>query len=144
MAASRSLALRLGLAAILLALIAIGAGAAILFGHANPIIVCAAAGTVLVAMILGVLRPKWAARAESLWIPTDPVGLVLWLFSGGTPRKDADWERAAAERRERIARAQAAEADTNSTKVRCLHCQHVQTVPVSQPTFVCEQCKAHI
>jgi ribosomal protein S27E len=41
--------------------------------------------------------------------------------------------------------AQAAEkTDTAITKVRCLHCQHVQPVPRSQPTFVCEQCKAHL
>jgi hypothetical protein len=36
------------------------------------------------------------------------------------------------------------EAREKSTKVRCQHCQHVQTVPLSQPTFVCEQCKAHL
>jgi ribosomal protein S27E len=36
------------------------------------------------------------------------------------------------------------EAHEKSTKVRCLHCQHVQTVPVSQATFLCEQCGAHL
>jgi hypothetical protein len=36
------------------------------------------------------------------------------------------------------------EAREKSTKVRCLHCQHLQTVPLSQPTFVCEQCNAHL
>jgi hypothetical protein len=36
------------------------------------------------------------------------------------------------------------DAREKSTKVKCLHCQHVQTVPVSQETFVCEQCKAHL
>jgi hypothetical protein len=36
------------------------------------------------------------------------------------------------------------EAREKSTKVSCLHCQHVQAVPLSQPTFVCEQCKAHL
>jgi hypothetical protein len=142
MALSRSRALRLGFAAIFIALMAIGAGAAILVGHANPILVSATAGTVLVAMIVGALRPKWAERAASMWIPTDGVGLALWLFSGDAQHKS--WERDAGARRDRIARAQATQTDTNSTKVRCLHCQHVQTVPVSQPTFVCEQCKAHI
>jgi hypothetical protein len=141
MALSKNRALRLGFAAILLALIAIGAGVAILVGHANPIIVSATAGAMLAAMILGALRPKWAERASSMWFPADGVGLVLWLFSSGARK---NWERGAGERRERIARAQAAQTDTNSTKVRCLHCQHVQTVPVSRPTFVCEQCKAHI
>jgi len=29
-----------------------------------------------------------------------------------------------------------------STTVRCHQCQHVQVVPLSQSTFVCEQCKA--
>jgi ribosomal protein S27E len=38
----------------------------------------------------------------------------------------------------------APQTDTTTTKVRCLHCQHVQTVPVSQKTFSCEQCKAHL
>jgi hypothetical protein len=36
------------------------------------------------------------------------------------------------------------DAHEKSTKVRCHNCQHVQTVPRSQPTFVCEQCKAHL
>jgi hypothetical protein len=38
--------------------------------------------------------------------------------------------------------APATDAHNASTTVRCLYCQHVQTVPISQPTFVCEQCKA--
>jgi hypothetical protein len=36
------------------------------------------------------------------------------------------------------------EAHERCTKVRCWHCQHVQTVPVSQETFTCEQCNAHL
>jgi hypothetical protein len=28
----------------------------------------------------------------------------------------------------------------NSTKVKCHHCQHVQMVPVSQQSFVCDEC----
>jgi len=31
-----------------------------------------------------------------------------------------------------------------STKVRCHHCQHVQTVPLSQQTFVCEECGTNL
>jgi len=31
-----------------------------------------------------------------------------------------------------------------STKLRCNHCQHVQTVPLGESTFVCEQCDAHL
>ena len=30
------------------------------------------------------------------------------------------------------------------TNVGCPNCQHVQAVPLSQPTFVCELCKAHL
>jgi membrane associated rhomboid family serine protease/ribosomal protein S27E len=30
------------------------------------------------------------------------------------------------------------------TNVGCPNCQHVQAVPLSQPKFVCEQCKAHL
>lgn len=31
-----------------------------------------------------------------------------------------------------------------STKVRCHHCQHVQTAPLSQQTFVCEECGTNL
>ena len=31
-----------------------------------------------------------------------------------------------------------------STNVGCPNCQHVQAVPLSQPKYVCEQCKAHL
>jgi membrane associated rhomboid family serine protease/ribosomal protein S27E len=31
-----------------------------------------------------------------------------------------------------------------STNVRCHNCEHVQAVPLSQPTFVCEQCGAKL
>jgi hypothetical protein len=110
MALSRNRALRITFAATFFALMAIGAGAAILVGHANPIIVFATVGMVLGAMIFGAIRPKWAQRAESLWIPADGIGLALWVISGGTRtlREHADWERSAFERRDRIARAQAA------------------------------------
>jgi hypothetical protein len=40
--------------------------------------------------------------------------------------------------------AQETEVHEKCTNVRCYNCQHVQTVPVSQETFVCEQCKAHL
>jgi hypothetical protein len=35
-------------------------------------------------------------------------------------------------------------AHEKSPKVRCMHCQHVQTVSVSQAAFSCEQCGAHL
>jgi membrane associated rhomboid family serine protease len=41
--------------------------------------------------------------------------------------------------------AQAAEkTDPTTTEVRCWVCQHVQAVPRSQPTLVCEQCGARL
>jgi hypothetical protein len=36
------------------------------------------------------------------------------------------------------------QAHEKCTKVRCKHCQHVQLVPVTQATFSCEQCGAHL
>jgi hypothetical protein len=36
------------------------------------------------------------------------------------------------------------EAHEKSTNVGCPNCRHVQAVPRSQPTFVCEQCNAHL
>jgi hypothetical protein len=37
-----------------------------------------------------------------------------------------------------------AKTDTTTTKLKCRACQHVQMVPVSQATFVCEQCHTHL
>jgi hypothetical protein len=37
-----------------------------------------------------------------------------------------------------------AKGDETSTKARCHHCGHVQTVPVSQETFSCERCQANL
>jgi ribosomal protein S27E len=34
--------------------------------------------------------------------------------------------------------------ETATTNVGCAHCRHVQAVPRSQPTFVCEQCGAQL
>lgn len=35
-------------------------------------------------------------------------------------------------------------APAKSGKVKCRHCQHVQAVPLSQQTFVCEQCNTKL
>lgn len=35
-------------------------------------------------------------------------------------------------------------APEKSTKVKCNHCQHVQTVPVTQSTFTCEECNTKL
>ena len=82
------------------------------------------------------------------------VGVVGVVLSAGgvlefmwRTRKFLREERA---ERDRIARCadnitQSAEkTDTTTTTVGCPNCQHVQTVPRSQPTFVCERCKAHL
>lgn len=37
-----------------------------------------------------------------------------------------------------------ANTNTATTNVGCPKCRHVQAVPRSQMTFVCEQCKAHL
>ena len=72
MALSRNRNLRL---TFVLALPAIGAGAAILVGNADPKIVIPTAGIALGAMIFGAIRPRWAERAavvnsETWWMPT--------------------------------------------------------------------------
>jgi ABC-type transport system involved in cytochrome bd biosynthesis fused ATPase/permease subunit len=92
-------------------------------------------GIVLIWVLIGVVVAAKRARAAE---------------ERAAERRRAAKERAAFELRDRIApladnTAQAAEkTDTTTTKVRCLHCQHVQAVLLSQPTFVCEQCKAQI
>jgi uncharacterized paraquat-inducible protein A len=53
-------------------------------------------------------------------------------------------ERRSLNKRRRSSGAPETGAQETSTKVRCLHCQHVQTVPISQETFACEQCNAHL
>jgi hypothetical protein len=104
----------------------VGASLAVEFGAANPSL----------------------ARTLTGWVFEAP-WLALLAFAIYRFRRFRR-ERAAFERRDRIAHradntAQAAEkTDTATTKVRCLHCQHVQTVSVSQETFACEQCKAHL
>ncbi|MGB8390952.1 superinfection immunity protein [Mycobacterium sp.] len=35
-------------------------------------------------------------------------------------------------------------APRQSTNVKCYKCQHVQAVPLSQPTFICEQCNTKL
>ncbi len=35
-------------------------------------------------------------------------------------------------------------APRQSTNVKCHKCQHVQAVPLSQPTFMCEQCNTRL
>jgi ribosomal protein S27E len=49
-----------------------------------------------------------------------------------------------AARKRALAQAQETEVHEKCTKVRCWVCQHVQTVPVGQEAFSCEQCKAHL
>lgn len=49
--------------------------------------------------------------------------------------------------RKRVEAQATAKTDTNTTsttRTRCWVCQHVQTVPVGQEAFTCEQCNAHL
>jgi hypothetical protein len=110
-----------------------GAYLAIQFGAANPSLARTIAGWVFEApwlaflafMAFYLLAKRSAARK---------LGLA----------QAAEQERIAAKARaDNTARA-AEKTDTTTTKVRCLHCQHVQTVPLNESTFVCEQCKAPI
>jgi hypothetical protein len=66
------------------------------------------------------------------------VQTLSWMGAGLDKVEERAW------RRDRIARRAAAKTDTTTTTVRCWVCQHVSAVPRSQPTFVCEQCGAHL
>jgi hypothetical protein len=93
----------------------LGTYLAVQFGAANPS---------LARTITG-----WAFQAP--WLTF----LALMAFYVGAERLAA---------RKRV-KAQAAEkTDTSTTNVRCWVCQHVQTVPVGQEAFPCEQCNAHL
>jgi hypothetical protein len=90
-------------------------------------------------IVLWLVDPKLAAGAA---------GLVnaLWLIYYGLSRLK---QRAAFEPRERVAhRADntqpAEQIDMTATTARCWVCQHVQTVPIGQEAFVCEQCNARL
>jgi hypothetical protein len=91
--------------------------------------------------------------ATAAWI-VDPklmaamggIGAALALAANGLFYRPPGRKRAAeavAHRDDSTAQA-AEKTDTTTTNVRCVHCQHVQTVPVSQKTFVCEQCEARL
>jgi ribosomal protein S27E len=103
----------------------------------------AAVCLVLACIAIGVGAARYGPAIPFVWVALG--GLIIEEIQ----RRRA-WERAAFKRRDRLAHradntAQAAEkTDTTTTKMRCLRCQHVQTVPRSQPTFTCEQCKAHL
>lgn len=66
------------------------------------------------------------------------VQTLSWMGAGLDKVEERAW------RRDRIARRAAAKTDTTTATVRCWVCQHVSAVPQSQPTFVCEQCGAHL
>src|ERR1700731_5102615 len=91
--------------------------------------------------IMTVLSPRRSAPTKST------AGSSRSLMGQGVSA--APEEPAAFELRDRIAHradntAQSAEkTNTTTTNVRRL-CQHVQTVPVSQETFSCEQCNANL
>ena len=90
--------------------------------------------------VVGIVDPKILAGAGAL------AGGVATILNAIVRRR----KRAAFELRDRIGHradntARAAEkTDTTTAKVKCLHCEHVQTVPVSQETVSCEQCGASL
>jgi hypothetical protein len=96
-------------------------------------------GTYL-AVEFGAANPS-LARTITGWVFEAPwlafLAFVFYLLA----------EQAAARKRA-LARptgqAQETEVHEKCTKVRCWVCQHVQTVPVGQEAFSCEQCKAHL
>jgi hypothetical protein len=96
-----------------------------------------AVGTGVAMFVINVNNPALNAICGMLAFATLPG----FAFGRGVGRAR---ERRRLNKRRRSSGAPGTEAQETSTKVRCLHCQHVQTVPVSQPTFVCEQCKAHL
>lgn len=73
--------------------------------------------------------------------------VLLSIPSKRPPERESppgDVQKKVQEKRPTTSGAPEAEAHEKCTKVRCSHCQHVQTVPVSQQTFSCEQCKTHL
>jgi hypothetical protein len=133
---------------------AIGVGLAILVRDPDPKIRLATFGIVFATAlgwgIFRAIRPKSAERGAAANSVTWMLPWWLWIPDIFVAKRHEDWERAAFERRDRIARraentAQATEkTDTTTAKVTCRVCQHVQTVPISQETFSCEQCNAHL
>src|SRR5277367_3151894 len=95
------------------------------------------AGGTGVAMVINVNNPALNAIFVMLAFAT----LNGFAFGPGVGRAR---ERRRLNKRRRSSGAPETEAQETSTKVRCLHCQRVQTVPVSQETFSCEQCKARL
>jgi hypothetical protein len=106
--------------------------------------ICLAFAAVGFALVGGIVGPK-LPTAIGVVVALAAIFEAIWRI-----RKRAAEERAAFELSDRIVHrddntAQAAEkTDTTTTKERCLHCQHVQTVPVSQETYSCQQCKARL
>jgi hypothetical protein len=84
-----------------LAFLTIGGGAAVLIKHADPKIVFPMVGFMaVIVFVIQVRRPKWtedaaAASSKTWWMPG-------WMTIGVI--RHENWERSAAERRERVAR----------------------------------------
>jgi hypothetical protein len=90
-------------------------------------------GTYL-AVECGAASPS-LARTITGWVFEVPwLAFLAFLVYVGAKKRSAS---------RKLTKAEAAE-HAERTKVRCWVCQHVQTVPVGQETFSCEQCKAHL
>jgi ribosomal protein S27E len=95
------------------------------------------------AVQFGAANPS-LARTITGWVFEVP-WLVFLAFVvhriNRAKKQSADRKRALAQP---AGQAQKTAAHEKTTNVRCYNCQHVQTVPGSQETFACEQCKAHL
>ena len=95
------------------------------------------------AVQFGAANPS-LARTITGWVFEVPwlvfLAFVVYRINRAN-KQSADRKRALAQP---AGQAQKTAAHEKTTNVRCYNCQHVQTVPGSQETFACEQCKAHL
>ena len=101
----------------------VGTYLAVQFGSANPSLARTITGWVFEAPWLACLG-----------------GFIFYMRA----ERSAARKRASAQAAEQERIAAKDKTDATTVNVGCPNCQHVQAVPRSQPTFVCEQCKAHL
>jgi hypothetical protein len=98
------------------------------------------AGTYL-AVQCGAANPS-LARTITGWVLEAPwLAFLAWLFYLMAAKRFAARKPAVAQP---PGQAQETGLHEKSAKGRCYNCQHVQTVPVSQETFSCQQCGASL
>jgi ribosomal protein S27E len=101
-------------------------------------------GTYL-AVQAGAANPS-SARTIAGWVCEVPwLAFLVGYFIYAVVKRQAAKKLAAAEAADKIeTTSTSVKTHTTSTSVRCWVCQHVQTVPVGQRTFSCEQCGARL